>query len=118
MRVIVTIEVENTDIKISIQDDEIRFIQKIMPFKLKDTNTQVLSKLSITNIQKFNGEAFISALYSIGEKPHEDPLLRNNKQINLHYKEGHYDLILAHNKSCLLSTLKLAKMRYLKLNLI
>jgi len=97
---------------------EIRFIHKILPHKLKKRDPHILSKLSITNVQKFTGEALISALYSIGEAPHEDPLLRNNNQINIHYQEGRYDLILAHNASCLLSTLKVVKLRYLKLNLI
>ena len=97
---------------------EIRFIQKILPHKINNLETTFLSRLTLTNIQKFNGEALISALYSIGENPHKDPLLRNNSQINIHFKEGHYDLILAHNKSCLHSTLKLVKLRYLKLNLI
>ena len=62
-------------------------------------------------------EGLIPALFSIGEKPFDDPLLRDNKKVDFHFKEGHFDLILEHNKSCLLSTLKLLKMRYLKLNL-
>lgn len=65
-----------------------------------------------------DGEGLIPALYSINQKSYDDPLLRDNKSVDLHYKEGHFELILEHNVSCLLSTLKIVKFRYLKLNLI
>jgi hypothetical protein len=74
--------------------------------------------LKIVNIQLRDFEGMIPALYSIGEEAVDDPLLRDNKKINLHFKKGHYNLILEHNKSCLLSTQKIVQKRYLKENLI
>ncbi|MFX0181155.1 MAG: hypothetical protein ACFE78_13295 [Candidatus Hodarchaeota archaeon] len=76
-----------------------------------------LGALKIVNIQLRADEGLIPALFSIGEKPFDDPLLRDNRKVDFHFKEGHYNLLLEHNKSCLLSTSKLLKMRYLKLNL-
>jgi len=100
---------------------EIRFIKKILPNKISKNqpkpSTDFLKTLNIVNIQSRTDEGLIPALFSIGEKPFDDPLLRDNKKVDFHFKEGHYDLILEHNKSCLLSTLKLVKMRFLKLNL-
>ncbi|NVM35843.1 MAG: hypothetical protein HWN81_09620 [Candidatus Lokiarchaeota archaeon] len=70
--------------------------------------------LKIINLQKFSFEALIPALYSINKDVYNDPLLRDSKKVNLHFKQGHYDLILDHNRSCLLSILKIVKYRYLK----
>jgi len=83
----------------------------------KMLTVQFLESLKIVNILLRTDEELVPALYSIGEKPYNDPLLRENKKLDIHFKEGHYNLILEHNKSCLLSTLILMKMRYLKLNL-
>jgi len=73
-----------------------------------------IRKLKIVNVQRFSFEGLIPALYSIDKKAYDDPLLRDSKKVNLHFKKGHYGLVLAHNKSCLLSILKLVKYRYLK----
>lgn len=70
--------------------------------------------LKLVNVQKFNFEGLIPALYSIDNNVYDNPLLRDSKKVNLHFKQGHYDLILNHNKSCLLSILELVKNRYLK----
>ncbi|MFX0106425.1 MAG: hypothetical protein ACFE75_13195 [Candidatus Hodarchaeota archaeon] len=88
-------------------------VKKIQP-KLP---TEFLNNLIIINIQLRTDEGLVPALYSIGEEPYDDPLLRDNKTVDLHFQEGHYNLLLEHNKSCLLSTLKLVKTRYLKLKL-
>ncbi|MFX1585992.1 MAG: hypothetical protein ACFFDL_15705, partial [Promethearchaeota archaeon] len=100
---------------------EIRFIKKILPNKVSKNqpnfSLDFLGALKIVNIQLRTDEGLIPALFSIGEEPFDDPLLRDNKKVDFHFKEEHYDLILEHNKSCLLSTLKLLKMRYLRLNL-
>ena len=100
---------------------EIRFIKKILPHTVKKMQPKVsaefLNNLKMINIQLRTDEGLVPALYSIGEEPYNDPLLRDNKIVDFHFQEGHYNLLLEHNKSCLLSTLKLVKTRYLKLNL-
>lgn len=98
---------------------EKRFFTRILPFKFKLTQDRsIFETLKIVNIQLRDFEGMIPALYSIGEEAVDDPLLRDNKKINLHFKKGHYNLILEHNKSCLLSTQKIVKKRYLKETLI
>ena len=74
--------------------------------------------LKLVNVQKFNFEGLIPALYSIDKRAYDDPLLRDSKKVHLHFKKGHYNLILDHNKSCLLSILEVVKNRYLKETLV
>ncbi len=98
---------------------EARFFKKILPFKLKEVNDKPFFQLlKIVNVQKRDFEGLIPALYSLDERSYHDPLLRNSKNIELHFKNGDYYLIMEHNKSCLLSTLKIVQKRYLKLHLI
>ena len=106
----------------SFSSHEARFILKILPYKVQKCETKpsttFLKNLNIINVQIREDEGLVPALYSIGQTTYNDPLLRNNTNVDLHYKEGHFNLILEHNKSCLLSTLKLVKFRFLKVNLI
>jgi len=98
---------------------ESRFFKKILPFKLKEARDKTFFQaLQIVNIQKRDFEGLVPALYSLEESVYHDPLLRDSKKIELHFKKKNYHLILEHNKSCLLSTLKIVRKRYLKLNLI
>ena len=98
---------------------EIRFFAKILPFKLslEKNKSDQIKLLKIINIQTRISEGLVPALYSIGEESVDDPLLRNAKKINYHFEQGHYTMILDHNKSCLLSTQTLVKKRYLKQHL-
>ena len=98
---------------------EARFFKKILHFKLKEVNDKTFFQvLKIVNVQKRDFEGLVPALYSLDEHSYHDPLLRNSKNIELHFKNGDYYLIMEHNKSCLLSTLKLVQKRYLKFHLI
>ena len=98
---------------------ETRFLKEILPFKLKEAGDKTFFQLlKIVNVQKRDFEGLIPALYSLNESSYRDPLLRDSKKIELHFKKKNYYLILEHNKSCLLSTLKIVRKRYLKLNLI
>lgn len=98
---------------------EARFFKRILPYKLKEAeNKTLLQTLKIVNVQKRDFEGLVPALYSLDESSYHDPLLRDSKKIELHFKKKNYFLILEHNKSCLLSTLKIVRKRYLKLNLI
>lgn len=98
---------------------ESRFFKRILPFKLKEGNDKsFFHVLKIINVQKRDYEGIVSALYSLNEASYYDPLLRNSKNIELHFKNGDYYLIMEHNKSCLLSTLKIVQKRYLKLHLL
>lgn len=98
---------------------ETRFFRRILPFKLELGNGESLFQvLKIVNVQEKSFEGLVPALYRLGEKSYHDPLLRDSKRIELHFKKGDYYLILEHNKSCLLSTLKIVQKRYLKLHLI
>ena len=91
----------------------------MLPFKLKGVGDQgIFQTLNIVNVQRRDFEGLIPALYSLDEQSYHDPLLRDSKKIELHFKKGDYYLILEHNKSCLLSTLKIVQKRYLKLHLI
>lgn len=98
---------------------ETRFFKRILPFRLKEAEDKnFIQFLKIVNVQKRDFEGLVPALYSLNEKSYHDPLLRDSKKIELHFKNKNYYLILEHNKSCLLSTLKIVRKRYLKLNLI
>jgi len=98
---------------------EARFFKRILPYKLKETGDKTLFQtLRLVNVQKRDFEGLVPALYSLDESSYHDPLLRDSKKIELHFKKKNYFLILEHNKSCLLSTLKIVRKRYLKLNLI
>jgi len=98
---------------------ETRFFKRMLPFKLKGVKDQgIFQTLNIVNVQRRDFEGLIPALYSLEEQSYHDPLLRDSKKIELHFKKGDYYLILEHNKSCLLSTLKIVQKRYLKLHLI
>jgi len=98
---------------------ETRFLKEILPFKLKEARDKTFFQfLKIVNIQRRDFEGLVPALYSLNESFYRDPLLRDSKKIELHFKKKNYHLILEHNKSCLLSTLKIVRKRYLKLNLI
>lgn len=102
---------------------EFHVINEVMEFfnsrSEKDTlPISFVRKLKLVNVQKFNFEGLIPALYSIDKEVYDDPLLRDSKKVNLHFKKGHYDLILDHNKSCLMSILTLVKSRYLKETLV
>ncbi len=98
---------------------EARFFKKILPYKLKEENDKTFFQvLKIINVQKKDFEGLVPALYSLDERSYPDPLLRNSKNIELHFKNGNYYLIMEHNKSCLLSTLKIVQKRYLKLHLL
>jgi len=98
---------------------ETRFFKRMLPFKLKGVKDQgIFRTLNIVNVQRRDFEGLIPALYSLEEQSYHDPLLRDSKKIELHFKKGDYYLILEHNKSCLLSTLKIVQKRYLKLHLI
>ena len=98
---------------------EARFFKRILPFKLKEVNDKTFFRvLKIVNVQKRDFEGLVPALYSLSERSYHDPLLRDSKNIELHFKNGDYYLIMEHNKSCLLSTLKIVQKRYLKLHLI
>ena len=98
---------------------EARFFKKILPFKLKEVNDKTFFQvLKIVNVQKSDFEGLVPALYSLDERSYHDPLLRNSKNVELHFKNGDYYLIMEHNKSCLLSTLKIVQKRYLKFHLI
>ncbi len=98
---------------------EARFFKKILPFKLKEVNDNTFFQvLKIVNVQKKSFEGLVPALYSLDERSYHDPLLRNSKNIELHFKNGDYYLIMEHNKSYLLSTLKIVQKRYLKFHLI
>lgn len=98
---------------------EARFFKRILPFKLKEVNDKTFFQvLKIVNVQKKDFEGLVPALYSLNERSYYDPLLRDSKNIELHFKNGDYYLIMEHNKSCLLSTLKVVQKRYLKLHLL
>jgi hypothetical protein len=98
---------------------ESRFFMRILPYKLKGVNDKpFFQMLKIINVQKSDFEGIVPALYSLNEGSYHDPLLRDSKNIELHFKNGDYYLIMEHNKSCLLSTLKIVQKRYLKLYLI
>lgn len=98
---------------------EARFFKKILPFKLKESKDKTFFQvLKIVNVQKRDFEGLVPALYSLNERSYYDPLLRNSKSVELHFRNGDYYLIMEHNKSCLLSTLKIVQKRYLKLHLI
>jgi len=98
---------------------ETRFFKRILPFRLNKAGDKTLFQtLKIVNVQERDYEGLVPALYSLDQKSYHDPLLRNNKKIELHFKKGDYYLILEHNKSCLLSTLKIVQKRYLKLHVI
>jgi len=98
---------------------ETRFFKRILPFRLKEVEDKAfLQILKIVNIQARDYEGLVPALYSLGQKSYHDPLLRDSKKIELHFKKGDYYLILEHNKSCLLSTLQIVQKRYLKLHII
>jgi len=98
---------------------ETRFFKKILPYKLRLADDEnFLKPLKIINVQKRDFEGLVPALYSLDETSYPDPLLRNSKKVELHFKQKNYYLILEHNKSCLLSTLKIVQKRYLKLHLI
>ena len=98
---------------------ENRFFKRILPFKLKEGNNKSFFQvLKIVNVQKRDFEGLVPALYSLNERSYHDPLLRNSKNIELHFKNGDYYLIMEHNKSCLLSTLKIVQKRYLKFHLL
>ena len=98
---------------------ETRFLKRILPYKLKVSKDEnFLQQLKIINVQKRDFEGLVPALYSLDETSYPDPLLRDSKKIELHFKNKNYFLILEHNKSCLLSTLKIVQKRYLKLHLI
>jgi len=98
---------------------ETRFFKRMLPFKLKGVDDQgIFQTLNLVNVQRRDFEGLIPALYSLDEQSYHDPLLRDSKKIELHFKKGDYYLILEHNKSCLLSTLKIVQKRYLKLHLI
>ena len=98
---------------------ETRFFKKMLPFKLEEVDDRaIFQTLNILNVQRRDFEGLIPALYSLGEQSYHDPLLRDSKKIELHFKKGDYYLILEHNKSCLLSTLKIVQKRYLKLHFI
>lgn len=98
---------------------ETRFLKEILPFKLKEAGDKAFFQiLKIVNVQKRDYEGLVPALYSLNESFYRDPLLRDSKKIELHFKKKNYYLILEHNKSCLLSTLKIVRKRYLRLNLI
>lgn len=103
----------------SFSNYEWRFINQILPYKVNsDSDAKFIETLKIVNIQKTRSEGLVSALYSLDECSYHDPLLRDSKKVELHFKRGNYYHILEHNKSCLLSTLKIVQKRYLKLNLI
>ena len=98
---------------------ESRFFKRILPFKVKEGKDKTIFQvLKIVNVQKRDFEGLVPALYSLNESSYYDPLLRNSKDIELHFKNGDYYLIMEHNKSCLLSTLKIVQKRYLKLHLL
>ena len=98
---------------------ESRFFKRILPFKLKEANDKAIFKvLKIVNIQNRDFEGLVPALYSLNERSYRDPLLRNSRNVELHFKNGDYYLIMEHNKSCLLSTLKIVQKRYLKQHLL
>jgi hypothetical protein len=103
----------------SFSNYEARFFKKILPFKLKEVNDKTFFQvLKIVNVQKRTFEGLVPALYSLNERSYHDPLLRNSKNIEVHFKNRDYYLIMEHNKSCLLSTLKIVQKRYLKFHLI
>jgi len=98
---------------------ETRFFKRILPFRLKEAEDKAfLQILKIVNVQERDYEGLVPALYSLDQESYHDPLLRDSKKIELHFKKGDYYLILEHNKSCLLSTLQIVQKRYLKLHLI
>lgn len=98
---------------------ETRFFKRILPYKLEQgSGESPFQVLKIVNVQVRSYEGLVPALYSLSEKSYHDPLLRDSKNIELHFKKGDYFLILEHNKSCLLSTLKIVQKRYLKQTLI
>jgi len=98
---------------------ETRFFKRILPFRLKEVEDKAfLQILKIVNVQARDYEGLVPALYSLDQKSYHDPLLRDSKKIELHFKKGDYYLILEHNKSCLLSTLQIVQKRYLKLHVI
>ena len=98
---------------------EARFFKRILPFKLKEVNDKAFFRvLKIVNVQKRDFEGIVPGLYSLSERSYHDSLLRDSKNIEIHFKNGDYYLIMEHNKSCLLSTLKIVQKRYLKLHLL
>jgi len=98
---------------------ETRFLKRILPFKIEEPrDLSIFQALKIINVQERDFEGLVPALYSLDQKPYKDTLLRNSKNVEYHFKNGDFYLIMEHNKSCLLSTLKIVQKRYLKLHLI
>jgi len=48
---------------------------------------QFLNSIKIVNVQIRSREGLIPALYSINQKAYDDPLLRDSKSVDIHYKK-------------------------------
>ena len=99
-------------------------IQKTLKENYGYSDSQLKSIDSILNnyfnLQEYDKESVVSALYSFGIKESEvprDPLYRKSFLINQLYSDGFYNIIQEHNRSCLQAELMLLK-RYIRKNLI
>ncbi|TFG21947.1 MAG: hypothetical protein EU529_12050 [Promethearchaeota archaeon] len=96
----------------------INYIKYLAKEGLQNDNIKFIDSLVMVNLQENKYESLSAAVNKIGSIVDPEPLLRNSKDIDLHYKYGHYDLILNHNLSCLKEEMKILYKRFFKLNLI
>jgi hypothetical protein len=78
---------------------------------------EFIDSLKIVDIQKRYFESLSAGVFSLDDKLTPDPVLRISDNVDLLFENRYLDVICEHNRSCLLSTLKLLKKRYFKLNL-
>ena len=106
----------------SFSDNEKRIINTIIKNEGKANSQKdelrFIDSLKMINLQEDKYESLAAAVNKIGYSIDPEPLLRNSKDINLHYKYKHYDLILMHNLSCLIEEMKILYKRFFMLNLI
>ena len=76
--------------------------------------------LQLINLQfkNRNYEALVAAVISLGIEPYYDPILRDTKKMEFFFKEKRFDLILAHNISCLINTFYVLFFRFFKETLV
>ena len=104
--------------------DMINHIKEILKKDYGYTNSQLSIIDSILNnyynLQEYDKESVISALYAFGVKESQvpkDPLYRKSFLINQLFADNFYNIIQEHNRSCLQAELILLK-RYVRKNLI
>ena len=98
------------------------FIQRYLYFFLKERHSlerlSFFRQLRFIDLQKSNFQALEAALYSLGQSIPDDPVLRQNKNVDILFDQGELDIILRHNTACLEGTLTILYLQYFKENLI